>query len=116
MTTATKQNERELCLMAISGDCVKGGMGNYNSAQSFGPEHYGIVREYIRAQAEYDVSLYLEYPGTDWPILSDARLRNARRALREANIFKHKWHCRTSWMICEIDCASNHAPFKLDTN
>ena len=72
----------ELSLVAITGDCAKGGLGDCNDALSFGPEHYGMVREFIKAQAEDEARVYLDDDGDkEEGRLIASRLHKAMMAL-----------------------------------
>ena len=110
-----------LCLIALSGDCAKGGMGNSNEVLPFRPEHNSLVKTFLKAQLAYDMHLALnryssngldfESPKTKTAYENEAA---AGRALIDAGVFHHKYHQRTTWELAymdELNVINRYKPF-----
>ncbi len=54
-----KKLDQEFCLVAISGDCSKEGMGSYNEAIPFQNQHINLVKKFLKATKRIRVSLYV---------------------------------------------------------
>jgi len=107
----------ELCLIALSGDCARGGIGEANEVLPFKQEHYGIVKEYLEAQLAFSLHrlhpLGLDYASPEAQALYHRQI-DAGMALREAGIFHHKYHNRTTWELAymdELDDIQRYKPY-----
>ena len=89
-----------LCLVAISGDCSKYGMGGPNNVLPIKDEHEAIVREYLRATLEW----YMDCSFNDQHDQDIFRnYDKASHALLNAGVFRHKYHMRTTWELAYLD-------------
>jgi len=106
----TSQTEIKLYLIATGGDCSARGMGDTNEALLV-PDHLrDIVANFLRAQAEYEIEIYL----TD--VTAGAGFSNfsaAAQEMRDCGIFQHKYHSRTTWALEDGDCLANHGAFTI---
>ena len=114
------------CLVAISGDCSGNGMGPNNDVLPFDDRHQGIVTEFLRAQLEQGIHFQFSGPvgrnGDPLDIEREKKLMerfwDAAWALRQAGIFKHKWHSRTRWELAylgEIAEVKRFHPYEIVT-
>ena len=89
------------CLLAESGDCAAGAMFKRSSYIPFGPEHWTLIKWYLRNQLEID----LARAENDTHKLVE--LGEVHRTLADAligiGVFHHKWHARTNWVVWELD-------------
>ena len=110
--------EREPCalaLVAISGDCAAGGMGEANEILPIDITQKRIVKKFLEAALAFDIACkFTKQPMhvTPLTIRKNDALNEAGEALRDAGIFQHKWHKRTSWELVYIDeLEPRHEPF-----
>ena len=104
-----------LCLVAVSGDCSKHGMGGPNNVLPIKDEHEAIVREYLRATLEWrmDCSFSDQHDREDY--LLD-NYDKASHALLNAGVFHHKYHMRTTWELAylgEVEELERFHPYKI---
>ena len=110
------------CLVAISGDCAAGGLSPDNDVLPFDDKHQGIVLDFLRAQFEFHSYFHFnDHAHYD----SDAgkyqaklytKYTDAFFALKDADIFKHKWHGRTRWELAymsEIEDTKRFHPYRI---
>lgn len=106
-----------LCLIALSGDCAKGGMGSENTVLPFRKEHYGIVKDYLEAQLAFDMdcafnrSEVFTEPSKESTAIFQKTMDTAN-ALRDAGVFHHKYHARTTWELAEMADLDDFARYK----
>ena len=104
------QTEAPLYLLATDGDCSARGMGDTNEAILIPPHLRDIVANFLRAQTEYEIEIYLsDVTAGD----GFSNFRAATQEMRSHGIFKNKYHCRTSWTLMNGDCLSNHGAFTI---
>ena len=106
-------------LLAISGDCAKGGMGDTSDCIIIsGTKNNDLIRNYLEAHQQVHIlsTLYNRNPGdqndkeyTD-AILKENDLGNK---MIDAGVFKHKWHKRTDWILVELD-DDNRYPININ--
>ncbi len=111
-----KKLDQEFCLVAISGDCSKEGMGSYNEAIPFQNQHINLVKKFIKAQNDLELAfMFCEY-GTASSRKATNKFYDAFAELKNLGIFEHKWQSRTSWKVTfnnKDDLNEEHAPFKI---
>ena len=95
--------DSQLCLIATSGDCAVGGMGLANEVLLFEQKHNALVKKYLEAQLAWHMEC-LFAPGSSHKSHMNKyhNYENAGYALRDAGIFHHKWHQRTSWELAFV--------------
>jgi hypothetical protein len=88
-------------LVAISGDCSATGMGDTASRLPVRNKHLIVVAEFLRVDLELTIQ-----SATKRGKLPDKALFEhfwaLSGALLDLDIFKHKWHARTSWFLQEL--------------
>ena len=102
------------CLVAISGDCAAGGLGPDNDVLPFDDKHQGIVLDFLRAQFEF--YSYFHFNATQSPPTLYTKFHDTFLALKDADIFKHKWHFRTEWELAymnEIEDTKRFHPYRI---
>ncbi len=96
-------------LLAISGDCAKGGMGNKSDCIIIsGTKNNDLIRSYLEANQQVEIlcTVYNRDPGdqNDQEYTDAIRKENdLGNKMIDAGVFKHKWHKRTSWILVELD-------------
>jgi len=106
-----------LYLVAKSGDCSKDGMGNYNDAVLVERKHYDLVKRFLRAQFDFEMEGLVGQSEGKWLIDDEdvvVRYINLTEELLDANVFKHKYHCRTYWAWVLEDKLKDHQPVAID--
>jgi hypothetical protein len=112
-----------LCLIALSGDCAKGGMGNANEVLPFRPEHNGLIKAFLEAQLAFDMHCAfgryspngIDYGSPETQTISGNEVA-AGQALRDAGVFHHKYHLRTTWELAymgELGEIERYKPFQV---
>ena len=104
-----------LYLVAKDGDCSNGAMGNSNDAILVEKKHYELVKRYLHAQLSFEMGVSIfatkgklcsqDVIDKYWDLLEE---------LSEVNIFKHKYHCRTFWVLVSEDELEDHQPISID--
>ena len=104
-----------LCLVAVSGDCAAGGMGKTNHVLPIDATHKRIVKKYLEAQLAWHITCVLNPGSTNKSHMNKYHnFEKAGYALRDAGIFQHKYHQRTSWELAFIDeLAPRHEPYTI---
>jgi hypothetical protein len=115
-----KEDGSSLCLIALSGDCAKGGMGDANAVLPIQQKHFGLVKDYLEAELAFDMhcafmshSSGLNY-GSPETQAAFQKKNDAGMALRDAGVFHHKYHQRTTWELAymdELDDIERYKPF-----
>lgn len=96
-------------LLATSGDCAKGGMGNTSDCIIIsGTKNNDLIRSYLEASQQVEIlsTIYNRDPGNsnDKEYYDAIRKENdLGNQMIDAGVFKHKWHKRTSWILVELD-------------
>ena len=104
----------KLFLVAASGDCAAGGMGNANDALEIKKEDYELVKNYMKIQNDYltesammeslddcHKDTFLEIMNKYWDLMAK---------MMKKEIFKHKWHTRTIWVLVRGNELKYYAP------
>tara|TARA_R110002051_G_scaffold105770_2_gene178837 strand:+ start:639 stop:1256 length:618 start_codon:yes stop_codon:yes gene_type:complete len=102
------------CLVAISGDCAAGGLGPDNDVLPFDDKHQALVLDFLRAQFEF--YSYHHFNATQSPPILYTKFHDAFLALKDADVFKHKWHFRTEWELAymnEIEDTKRFHPYRI---
>jgi hypothetical protein len=110
-----------LCLVATSGDCASKGMGPANEVLLFDAKHNGLVEKYLKVTMEYHMGWmfhlksYSKSPLSKIHEDSFRRYQKATTAMRNAGIFHHKYHSRTTWELAYVNEleGSQHEPYVL---
>ena len=111
----------QLCLVATSGDCASGGMGPANEVLLFDAKHNRLVKKYLEAQLAWHITCHLTPTPTyrsGSPNKSHMNkyhnYEKAGYALRDAGIFYHKYHHRTSWEVAYVnELEPRHEPYAI---
>jgi hypothetical protein len=103
------------CLVAVSGDCSEGGMND--KATFINLEDKGntlpLICDYLRNQLEINLwnleNDYFELSNENPDSVQLKKFTSLLKthnelgnALIEANVFLHKWHKRTQWILDEL--------------
>ena len=104
----------KLFLVADSGDCAAGGMGDANDALEIKKEDYELVKNYMKIQNDYltesammeilddcHKDTFLEIINKYWDLMAK---------MMKKEIFKHKWHTRTIWVLVRGNELKYYAP------
>ena len=98
----------QYCLLAISGDCSAGGMGDTSDYIPLQKSDMYLVAQYLRNQLERDI--LFASAGDDLGVYKTDKcqqLVDEHHALGNAliaiGVFHHKWHKRTQWKLCAIE-------------
>ena len=100
-----KNGNPQLCLVAVSGDMSKNGMGNKNSVYLFHREHLPRVINYLKCYNDFQYSTYL----SNMDLTSDDCQKavwkhyNSFDELKNLKIFQHKYDFRTEWTLTHYD-------------
>ena len=100
-----KNGDPQLCLVAVSGDMSKNGMGDKNSIYLFHREHLPRVINYLKCYNDFQYSTYL----SNMDLTSDDCQKavwkhyNSFDELKNLNIFQHKYDFRTEWTLTHYD-------------
>ena len=91
-------------LVAISGDCSAHGMSDTADRLPVRNKYLANVVTFLRADLEHIIQSATQH---DPAILtaSNPVFQNywaAAHNLLDIEVFKHKWHCRTSWALREL--------------
>ena len=92
------------CLLAISGDCAKGGLSDYSEYIPI-KNYFELVKLYLRNQLEINLEHLNQEPGVfsaNYLQLLDQH-NDLGNALIECKVFSHKWHKRTEWCLMAMD-------------
>ena len=104
-----------LYLVAKDGDCSNGAMGNSNDAILVEKKHYELVKRYLHAQLSFEMGVSIS--ATKGKLCSQDvidKYWDLLEQLSDANIFKHKYHCRTFWVLVSEDELEDHQPISID--
>ena len=104
----------DLYLVAKGGDCSAGAMGNSNDAILIDKKHYGIVKSFLQTQLVFEMEVAIS--ATEGKMADQVVFDNYWNSLHElsdANIFKHKYHCRTYWNLVTEDELNEYAPISI---
>jgi len=128
-----------LCLVAIEGDCSSDGMGDSNHVLPIELKHKEIVQEYLKAVLNFHINEYFRYETAAmsgkplrWNVeagheegdgcgvcvsgMAFERDSKATIAMRDAGIFRHKYHSRTRWELTtfsELAEMKRFQPYKI---
>ena len=69
----------------------------------FKKEHRQLIEDYLKAQLEWDLSTHFERWDSDNCKRNLMGVGEAGLALKDAGVFEHKWHLRTSWELRYYD-------------
>ena len=108
--------EFNVCLLAVSGDCSKYGMSNKSTfiPVDTNKPTYNLIKKFLRNQTERSLFLYgsnaFKTPIQKWTAyerrrsgkLVEVHLRLGKE-LMDAQVFKHKYHYRTEWILKELE-------------
>jgi len=104
-----------LYLVAKGGDCSNGAMGNSNDAILVESKHYDLVKRYLHSQLSFEMGVSIS--DTEGKLCSQDvidKYWNLLDELSKANIFKHKYHCRTYWTLVSENGLEDHQPVSID--
>ncbi len=104
--------EYEHALIAIDGDCAKGGLSNKTSTIPFGPQQATLVRDLLQNQLAWEMYVHFHRDQLGKPdgLATLDRLDASHQALLDAEIFTNKYHCRTTWALA-TRARGSRAPF-----
>ena len=106
-----------LCLIALSGDCANGGMGSANTVLPFRKEHHGMVKDLLEAQLAFHMyCAFSNDSGSPEAQKKVVALFKSTNALRDAGVFHHKYHERTTWELthmADLDYVARYKPFQV---
>ena len=100
-----------LFLVANEGDCAAGGLGNTNDIIEIKKENFELIKNFMAIQNEYITesammeslddclnNTFIEIMNRYWSIMDK---------MMEKEIFKHKYHTRTLWVLVREDELNN---------
>ncbi len=87
----------EFCLRAKEGDCAAGGLGKASEVIPFDNKYKDLVKEFLTAQADLHMAYDFYEHGEDATEIKSERFYKAFSELKDAGVFDHKWHARTTW-------------------
>ena len=88
---------KEFCLRATGGDCAAGGLGKASDVIPFDNKYKDLVKEFLTAQTHLHMAFDFYEHGEDATEVKAQRYYKAFRKLKDAGVFDHKWHARTTW-------------------
>jgi hypothetical protein len=87
----------EYCLRAKDGDCAAGGLGKASDVIPFDNKYKDLVKEFLKVQADLNMAYdFYEHEKTATLNLR-VKFYNVFEELKDAGVFDHKWHARTTW-------------------
>jgi len=100
-----KNGDPQLCLVAVSGDMSKNGMGDKNSIYLFNREHLPRVVNYLKCYNDFHYSTYLSNMDLTSDDVQKAvwKSYDAFDELKKLDIFQHKYDYRTEWTLYHYD-------------
>lgn len=104
------------CLVAKSGDCAAGGLGDSNDVLPFDDKHKQSICEFLYAQLDWQI--HAQYYASMWDNAGREkldRLHASGAILTHAGVFQHKWHERTQWELVPYNREelAHYQPWKL---
>ena len=111
------RNKIRFELVATDGDCGPNGMSDVADRRPVRNKHLPLVMEFLRAALETTLQsatqcLTGRIDAGSWDRQLMDKYNYLGGALIDLNVFKHKWHLRTSWRlaecIVEYDTASEY--------
>jgi len=108
--------EFSVCLLAVSGDCSKDGISDkptFIPVDTHRPT-YHLIKKFLRNQTERSLFLYgsnaFKTPIQKWTAYERQRFGKLvevhfrlGKELMDAEVFKHKYHVRTEWILKELE-------------
>jgi len=88
------------CLVAISGDCAGAMINGQVDVLPFDDKHQPLVIDFLRAQFEFHS--YSHFNNDSGLSRLYTKFHDAFLALKDADVFKHKWHFRTEWKLAYL--------------
>ena len=105
--------EEGIGLYAISGDCAAGGLGDKPECFDLEGTPISLVQELLQTQLMWQFESQRLYQDNADYTPDNLMFKQYQKALSlcvDVNLFQHKWHARTTWMLCEIE---NGIPINL---
>tara|TARA_R110002020_G_scaffold138162_5_gene307958 strand:- start:144 stop:488 length:345 start_codon:yes stop_codon:yes gene_type:complete len=107
----------KFCLVSVSGDMSKNGMGYKNTVYLFRKEDKKYIDDFLKAQLDYHLHCYSDHLGND--IRPYKNLNKAFKKLKDIGFFTSKYDFRTQWdlsELSEIQEGREYKPFVMGDN
>jgi len=92
-------------LLAVSGDCG-GGMSKQHDLIVLNGDNFDAVKAYLKYELEWSFLLTQNKTKADWEKIAKFHQKKSNQDIRKRmaslNIFKHKYHFRTTWHLVSL--------------
>lgn len=90
-------------LRAISGDCAAGGMSDKGDILPFTEDNLVLVYDYLLANLKFHRSVAVNGLTSNKAQKANRHFYDCAHEMERMQIFQHKWHARTGWVVEEFD-------------
>ena len=90
-------------LRAYAGDCAAGGMSDEDEIIPFTREKLTFVYDYLIAETTFSREVHVHGVSSELAGKACEHYNDCAHRLEKENVFQHKWHARTQWIVEDYD-------------